>query len=69
MTVFAALFDFINALPESIKEKGVLSEIIQVATYYLPGFENGFGWIIPSIFGFIVGVIMWKVVEDNSVHN
>lgn len=69
LTVFAALFDFINALPESIKEKGVLSEIIQVATYYLPGFENGFGWIIPSIFGFIVGVIMWKVVEDNSVHN
>lgn len=69
LTVFAALFDFINALPESIKEKGVLSEIIQVATYYLPGFENGFGWILPSIFGFIVGVIMWKVVEDNSVHN
>ena len=69
LTVFAALFDFINALPEYIKEKGVLSEIIQVATYYLPGFENGFGWIIPSIFGFIVGVIMWKVVEDNSVHN
>ena len=46
LTVFAALFDFINALPESIKEKGVLSEIIQVATYYLPGFENGFGWIL-----------------------
>lgn len=69
LTVFAAPFDFINALPESIKEKGVLSEIIQVATYYLPGFENGFGWILPSIFGFIVGVIMWKVVEDNSVHN
>ena len=69
LTVFAALFDFINALPESVKEKGVLSEIIQVATYYLPGFENGFGWILPSIFGFIVGVIMWKVVEDNSVHN
>ena len=69
LTVFAALFDFINALPESIKEKAVLSEIIQVATYYLPGFENGFGWILPSIFGFIVGVIMWKVVEDNSVHN
>ncbi len=69
LTVFAALFDFINALPKSIKEKGVLSEIIQVATYYLPGFENGFGWILPSIFGFIVGVIMWKVVEDNSVHN
>lgn len=69
LTVFAALFDFINALPEYIKEKGVLSEIIQVATYYLPGFENGFGWILPSIFGFIVGVIMWKVVEDNSVHN
>ena len=69
LTVFAALFDFINALPKSVKEKGVLSEIIQVATYYLPGFENGFGWILPSIFGFIVGVIMWKVVEDNSVHN
>ena len=69
LTVFAALFDFINDLPKSVKEKGVLSEIIQVATYYLPGFENGFGWILPSIFGFIVGVIMWKVVEDNSVHN
>lgn len=69
LTVFAALFDFINALPKSVKEKGVLGEIIQVATYYLPGFENGFGWILPSIFGFIVGVIMWKVVEDSSVHN
>lgn len=69
LTVFAALFDFINALPKGIKSQSIFREMIQIAEVYLPGFKYGFGWVIPSALGFIIGLIMWKIVEDNSITN
>ena len=67
-TVMAAVFDFINALPDDIKAKPFLNEILQLAEVYLPGFEYGFGWIIPSVIGFVIGVIMWQLFEKDYIH-
>ena len=64
----AAVFDFINALPDDIKAKPFLNEILQLAEVYLPGFEYGFGWIIPSVVGFVIGVIMWQLFEKDYIH-
>ncbi len=44
----AALFDFGNALPETIKGIPIMKGgIFNFAHLYLPGFDYGFGWIIP----------------------
>ena len=60
LTIIAALFDFFHALPDSIKEKKVITQIISLADNYLPGFDYGFGWVLPALVGFVVGVVIWR---------
>lgn len=60
LTIVAAFFDFLNALPDPIKENQMIAKLIYFAERYLPGFELGFGWIIPSMIGFLIGVFFWK---------
>ncbi|AGF57592.1 MULTISPECIES: branched-chain amino acid transport system II carrier protein [Clostridium] len=57
LTIIAALFDFCKALPQAFQENALISQIINFAHLYLPGFDYGFGWIIPALVGFIIGVI------------
>jgi LIVCS family branched-chain amino acid:cation transporter len=57
LTIIAALFDFCKALPQAFQENALISELINFAHLYLPGFDYGFGWIIPALVGFIIGVI------------
>jgi LIVCS family branched-chain amino acid:cation transporter len=60
LTMIAAFFDFCNALPETIKGTEIMSKIIDFAHLYLPGFDYGFGWIIPALVGFVIGTVIWK---------
>jgi len=60
LTIIAAFFDFCNALPEELKKTAIISKIIDLAHMYLPGFDYGFGWIIPALGGFIIGTIIWR---------
>lgn len=59
-TVLAASFDFCNALPTGLKETTVMKGMIGYAHRYLPGFDYGFGWVIPAFGGFMIGAIIWK---------
>ena len=61
LTMIAAFFDFCNALPKTIKETVIVSKMIDFVHKYLPGFDYGFGWLIPSLVGFIIGIIIWRV--------
>ncbi|NLK63663.1 MAG: branched-chain amino acid transport system II carrier protein [Tissierellia bacterium] len=61
LTMIAAFFDFCNALPENIKETEIMYKIIDFAHLYLPGFDYGFGWIIPALVGFVIGTVIWKI--------
>ena len=61
LTMIAAFFDFCNALPKTMKESLVISKIIDFAHIYLPGFDYGFGWIIPALLGCVIGTIIWRV--------
>ena len=65
-TMVAALFDFINALPKTVKEIAIMKRIINFAHIYLPGFDYGFGWIIPALSGYIIGFVIWKIREKLS---
>lgn len=57
-TILPAVIDFFNALPDSMKENAVISEILEFAHRYLPGFDYGFGWISLSLLGFVIGVLL-----------
>ena len=48
-TIFAAIFDFIKALPLNID--------ISFMSKVLPFFDIGFSWIVPSIIGLIIGLL------------
>lgn len=52
-TIFAAIFDFINALPFDID--------ISFVEKFLPFFNIGFSWIVPSVIGLIVGLLLNKI--------
>lgn len=65
-TMVAALFDFGNALPETIKGIPIMKGILNFAHLYLPGFDYEFGWIIPAFSGFIIGLLIWKIREKLS---
>ena len=61
LVMIAAFFDFCNALPEAIKGTAIMKRIVNFAHMYLPGFDYGFGWIIPALTGFIIGFVIWIV--------
>ena len=63
LTIMAAFFDFCNALPKTIKETPVVNKLINFAEICLPGFDYGFGWIVPALIGFIIGIIKWRINE------
>lgn len=64
LTVIAAFFDFLNALPDSVKENRIITKMINFAETLFPGFDYGFGWIAPAMIGFIIGLLIWKVRES-----
>lgn len=59
-TLFAALFDLVNALPAGLAQTGAVQGMVGFAKMALPGFDYGFGWLVPALVGFILGVIMDK---------
>jgi LIVCS family branched-chain amino acid:cation transporter len=58
-TIVAAIPDFCKALPETMQGNIVVKQIVKFAHLYLPGFDYGFGWIIPALCGFLIGFIIW----------
>lgn len=61
----AAIFDFFQALPETLQENAFVHEMLSFAQKYLPGFELGFGWVVPGCVGLVIGFIFWKVRSKN----
>lgn len=57
-TLFAAIGDMLNALPFGLNNTATISAIIEVYKNTLPFFDMGMGWIVPSIIGLIIGVII-----------
>ena len=63
LTIIAAFFDLCKSLPQYMQENVVVKQIINFAHLYLPGFDYGFGWILPSLCGFFIGLIIWTIRE------
>lgn len=61
LTIIAAFPDLCKALPEFMQENIVVKQIVHFAHLYLPGFDFGFGWILPAFCGFVIGLIIWGI--------
>ena len=61
LTIIAAFFDLCKALPEPMQDNIVVKRIVDFAHLYLPGFDYGFGWILPALCGFLIGLIIRNI--------
>lgn len=60
-TCFAALFDLIKTLPESVRGSLHLDGVVGFAQKILPWFDLNLGWILPTIIGFALGMVVHAV--------
>ena len=58
MSVISAFFDFIKALPEAWTAAIGADGIIALCDRYLPFFTYGFGWVVPTMAGLMIGLVI-----------
>ncbi|WP_052465797.1 branched-chain amino acid transport system II carrier protein [Mobilicoccus massiliensis] len=56
-TAVTAFFDLLAALPENLAATPFVTTLTDAATAVLPGYELGFGWVVPALVGLVVGVV------------
>lgn len=61
LTAIAAFLDLCKALPQPMQQNTVVIQLVNFAHLYLPGFDYGFGWVLPAFCGFFIGLIIWKI--------
>ena len=60
-TCTAALFDFLKALPETLRAALHINGVIGLAERILPFCDLGFGWVVPAAIGLVLGLgIHWN---------
>lgn len=59
-TVFAAIFDLLGVINGMVPDVGFVKSAVAFASNVFPFYSLGLGWIVPSIIGFCVGMILKK---------
>ncbi|ALS36159.1 branched-chain amino acid transport system II carrier protein [Enterococcus ureilyticus] len=67
VTLVAALLDALNNAPEFIKSNSGVTTILTTAENYLPLFTIGMGWVVPSVLGFIIGLVWINLKKDTDL--
>lgn len=57
-TLLAALFDLIKTLPANLQSISNADILLQFAKKILPFFEINLGWIVPSLIGLVLGLLL-----------
>lgn len=65
-TIPAALLDLIKALPKDMRVFLNLERVVNAASDYLPFYDIGIGWIIPSVIGLVIGIFISKTFRVNK---
>ena len=60
LNIFAAFFDLVKTLPSEITNIINVSPLVDFANKYLPLYDLGLGWLIPTLLGVIIGLIIAK---------
>ena len=56
----AAIFDFAKTLPEGIQTALNIPAATEVAAKIIPFFDQGLGWIVPSLIGLAAGLVLTR---------
>ena len=67
-TIFAALFDFVKTLPAAVQAGLHLEGMVVFAEKTLPWFNLNLGWVVPSVIGLAVGLLL-RAVRKNKAAN
>ena len=62
-TIVPALIDGLNSSPAWIQNASITQKIIEFAKNTLPFFGIGMGWIVPAVFGLILGLGIYLIKE------
>ncbi len=63
-TCFAALFDLIKTLPESVRGALRLEGVLDLAEKILPWFQLNLGWVVPALIGLVLGLLVrWVHIQ------
>lgn len=62
-TIIPALIDGLQSSPEWIQYASITQKIIEFAKNTLPFFGIGMGWIVPAVFGLILGLGIYLIKE------
>lgn len=57
-TLFDAIADFLNALPQEVTSQPVIQGILGFYKSFVPFFNIGMGWIVPMLIGLTLGFIV-----------
>lgn len=60
-TLFGAVYDLLRTLPEGLRQPLHLDPVIDAVGGILPLASLGLGWIVPSIIGLVVGIIIYNI--------
>ena len=62
-TIIPALIDGLQSSPAWIQNASITQKIIEFAKNTLPFFGIGMGWIVPAVFGLILGLGIYLIKE------
>ncbi len=60
-TLPVSIFELVNALPKNIYSLIGGSYVVDFANKILPFFDIGLGWVCPAVFGFAVGIVLYRI--------
>lgn len=67
-TMIASFLDGIKASPDFIVNTKFSEVVLTFGEKCLPFFTIGMGWVLPSIIGFIIGFIIYKIKHTRQPH-
>ena len=62
----AAIFDFAKTLPEGVQTALNVPVMTEFAGKIFPFFDLGLGWIVPSLIGLVIGLILHRMKDTTA---
>src|SRR5699024_3361200 len=65
-TMIASFVDGVQASPEVFLSTKFAQVVISFGEKWLPFFDIGMGWLLPSILGFVIGLSVYKLTKNQN---
>lgn len=69
ITCIPAIFDLFRTMPHSVASALHFDVLVNLGSAIFPFYNIGFGWLIPAIIGFVLGIIIYKLSKAHRGDN